>query len=80
MAELRIDPLSGLRTIVATERADRPGGALSAEPHPPIDPETDPFREGHEGRTPPEVFALRPGGSGLRLATSSVIFCLQILA
>jgi len=63
VAELRIDPLSGLRTIVATERADRPGGALSAEPHPAIDPETDPFLEGHEGRTPPEVFALRPGGS-----------------
>jgi UDPglucose--hexose-1-phosphate uridylyltransferase len=27
-----------------------------------VDPEKDPFLEGHEDRTPPEVFALRPGG------------------
>jgi UDPglucose--hexose-1-phosphate uridylyltransferase len=60
--ELRIDPLTGLRTILAGERAGRPGGELSAEPRPPVDPETDPFLEGHEERTPPELFALRPGG------------------
>jgi UDPglucose--hexose-1-phosphate uridylyltransferase len=60
--ELRIDPLSGLRTIVAGERAGRPGGDLRAEPRPPVDPEKDPFLEGHEERTPPELFALRPGG------------------
>jgi UDPglucose--hexose-1-phosphate uridylyltransferase len=60
--ELRIDPLSGLRTIVAGERADRPGGDPRAEPRPALDPDTDPFLEGHEGRTPPELFALRPGG------------------
>jgi UDPglucose--hexose-1-phosphate uridylyltransferase len=60
--ELRIDPLSGLRTLVAGERAGRPGGDLSAEPRPPVDPEKDPFLEGHEDRTPPELFALRPGG------------------
>jgi UDPglucose--hexose-1-phosphate uridylyltransferase len=60
--ELRIDPLTGLRTIVAGERAGRPGGALEADPRPPVDPERDPFLEGHEGRTPPELFALRPGG------------------
>jgi UDPglucose--hexose-1-phosphate uridylyltransferase len=62
LPELRIDPLSGLRTILAAERAGRPGGGLRAEPQPPIDPETDPFLEGHEERTPPEVFALRPAG------------------
>jgi UDPglucose--hexose-1-phosphate uridylyltransferase len=62
MPELRIDPLTGLRTIVAGERAVRPGGGLRAEPRPPLDPETDPFAEGHEDRTPPELFALRPGG------------------
>ncbi|MEA2466974.1 MAG: UDPglucose--hexose-phosphate uridylyltransferase, partial [Thermoleophilaceae bacterium] len=62
MPELRIDPLSGLRTIVAGERAGRPGGDLRAEPRPPVDPEKDPFLEGHEDRTPPELFALRPGG------------------
>jgi UDPglucose--hexose-1-phosphate uridylyltransferase len=58
--ELRLDPLSGLRTIVAGERAGRPGGELRAEPRPPIDPSSDPFLEGHEERTPPEVFAWRP--------------------
>lgn len=62
MPELRIDPLSGLRTIVAGERAGRPGGDLRAEPRPALDPSTDPFLEGHEERTPPELFALRPGG------------------
>jgi UDPglucose--hexose-1-phosphate uridylyltransferase len=59
LPELRIDPLTGLKTIVAGERAGRPGGGFSAEPRPPVDPETDPFLEGHEDRTPPEVYALR---------------------
>ena len=62
MPDLRIDPLTGLRTIVAAERSTRPGGELSVEPQPPLDPEKDPFLEGHEERTPPEVFALRPNG------------------
>jgi UDPglucose--hexose-1-phosphate uridylyltransferase len=60
--ELRIDALSGLRTIVAGERAGRPGGTPSAEPRPPLDPEKDPFLEGHEDRTPPELYGLRAGG------------------
>jgi UDPglucose--hexose-1-phosphate uridylyltransferase len=63
MPEVRIDPLSGLRTIVATDRVSRPGGGLSATPADPIDPETDPFLEGHEERTPPETYALRSNGS-----------------
>ncbi|CAN5590360.1 galactose-1-phosphate uridylyltransferase [soil metagenome] len=62
MPELRIDPLSGLRAIVAGARADRPGGGFAVEPPPPLDPEGDPFLEGHEARTPPELWALRPGG------------------
>lgn len=62
MPELRIDPLTGQRAIVAGARAGRPGGALSTSPAPTVDPESDPFAEGHEDRTPPEVFALRPGG------------------
>ncbi|HEX8068262.1 MAG TPA: DUF4921 family protein [Thermoleophilaceae bacterium] len=62
MPELRTDALTGLRSIVAAERSGRPGGEPSVEPRPPVDPETDPFAEGHEDRTPPELFALRPGG------------------
>jgi UDPglucose--hexose-1-phosphate uridylyltransferase len=64
--EIRIDPLSGHRTIVADERSRRPGGApgLSASERSPdpIDPQRDPFAEGNEERTPPELFAVRPGG------------------
>jgi UDPglucose--hexose-1-phosphate uridylyltransferase len=60
--ELRIDPLSGHRTIVAGERSRRPGGAPSCEAPERIDVEKDPFAEGHEDRTPPELRALRPGG------------------
>jgi UDPglucose--hexose-1-phosphate uridylyltransferase len=62
MPEVRIDPLSGLRAIVATVRGDRPGGELTVAPPAPIDPATDPFAEGHEDQTPPELWALRPAG------------------
>jgi len=60
--EVRVDPLTGLKSIVAGERASRPGGGLTATPAEPIHAESDPFAEGHEDRTPPEVFAVRPGG------------------
>jgi UDPglucose--hexose-1-phosphate uridylyltransferase len=63
MPEVRVDPLTGLKSIVTPDRATRPGGGLSADPCPPIDPGTDPFLEGHEDQTPPEVYALRPNGS-----------------
>ncbi len=59
MSELRVDPLTGLKTIVATDRANRPNAGLSAEPGPPLDRERDPFAEGHEDRTPPELYAVR---------------------
>ena len=62
MNELRVDPLTGLRSIIAAGRASRPGAGFTAEPAEPVDPERDPFLEGHEDRTPPEVWALRPGG------------------
>ena len=62
MSEIRVDPLSGHRTIVAAERATRPGAGLSATPAEPIDAESDPFAEGHEDRTPPELYARRPAG------------------
>jgi UDPglucose--hexose-1-phosphate uridylyltransferase len=62
LAEVRVDPLSGQRAIIAGDRADRPGGGLRVEPPQPLDPESDPFAEGHEDRTPPELYAVRPGG------------------
>lgn len=65
MPEVRVDPLTGLKAIVAADRANRPNAGLRGfEPThpPPLDPAGDPFAEGNEGRTPPEVFALRPGG------------------
>ena len=62
MPELRIDPLSGLRVILAGERGARPGAFLGAAAETVVDPAEDPFIEGHEDRTPPEVYALRPDG------------------
>jgi UDPglucose--hexose-1-phosphate uridylyltransferase len=64
MSEIRIDPLSGHRTIIAGERSRRPGGEPRCEPAEPIDVERDPFAEGHEDRTPPELYALRPSSDG----------------
>jgi UDPglucose--hexose-1-phosphate uridylyltransferase len=63
MTEIRVDPLSGHRTIVAADRAGRPGAFFAIEPPPPIDVAEDPFAPGHEDRTPPEVYAVRPDGS-----------------
>jgi UDPglucose--hexose-1-phosphate uridylyltransferase len=55
LPELRTDPLSGLKVIVAGERAERPGAFLPPAEQPPIDVESDPFAPGHEDRTPPEL-------------------------
>jgi UDPglucose--hexose-1-phosphate uridylyltransferase len=67
VSEVRVDPLTGLRAIIAGERANRPNAGLSADPSPPLDPAGDPFAEGHEAKTPPELFALREnGGEGGR--------------
>jgi UDPglucose--hexose-1-phosphate uridylyltransferase len=76
VSEIRIDPLTGQRTIVAAQRAVRPGSGLdaavdpgvAADPdvagHPGVAPDgEDPFAEGHEAETPPEVYAVRPDGS-----------------
>jgi UDPglucose--hexose-1-phosphate uridylyltransferase len=64
VSELRIDPLTGLKTIIAAARADRPGGHFDLDPPPPIDAASDPFAPGHEDQTPPEVYAVRPNGGG----------------
>jgi UDPglucose--hexose-1-phosphate uridylyltransferase len=60
--EVRVDPLTGLRSIVAGDRAARPGGGFTVTEPEPVVPGDDPFLEGHEDQTPPEVYALRPGG------------------
>jgi UDPglucose--hexose-1-phosphate uridylyltransferase len=60
--EVRVDPLTGLKTIVAGNRAARPGGGFSVAPAEPVDEAGDPFLDGHEDQTPPEVYAVRPGG------------------
>jgi UDPglucose--hexose-1-phosphate uridylyltransferase len=64
MPQIRVDPLTGLKTIVAGDRAGRPGGGFQVDPHPPIDRDGDPFAEGHEDRTPPEVYAVRANSGG----------------
>ncbi|MBV9820155.1 MAG: DUF4921 family protein [Solirubrobacterales bacterium] len=63
MPEVRIDPLTGLRAIVATDRAGRPGEEMTVAPAPPVDVAQDPFAPGHEDRTKPELTAVRPDGS-----------------
>jgi UDPglucose--hexose-1-phosphate uridylyltransferase len=82
MPEIRIDPLTGHRAIVAEVRVTRPGGELMLAPgwktpgwKTPgwttpgwttpgwaTDPTEDPFAEGREHLTPPELYAERPGG------------------
>ncbi|MGB3099689.1 MAG: hypothetical protein WBB30_10400 [Solirubrobacterales bacterium] len=61
--EIRIDQLSGLRALLAPGRAERPDAfAPAAAVSSPDAAETCPFCEGREDRTPPEVWAERPGG------------------
>jgi UDPglucose--hexose-1-phosphate uridylyltransferase len=67
LPELRIDPLSGLRVIVAGERGVRPGAWLDPQPRAPIDRDRDPFAAGHEDRTPPEVYSLPDDDGGWRV-------------
>jgi UDPglucose--hexose-1-phosphate uridylyltransferase len=50
-----------LPAILAPGRADRPAGFQPAASE-PKGPENCPFCEGREDRTPPEVYATRPGG------------------
>jgi UDPglucose--hexose-1-phosphate uridylyltransferase len=60
MSELRWDPLKQHWVIIATDRGRRPRDFQ-------VEPETDamtncPFCYGNEDKTPPEIFAIRPGG------------------
>lgn len=59
--EIRIDQLTGLRTILAPGRADRPHG-FEREGNDEKGAEGCPFCEGNEAKTPPEVYAGRPEG------------------
>jgi UDPglucose--hexose-1-phosphate uridylyltransferase len=56
MPQVRVDPLTGLKTIIAGARADRPGAGFEFPPDTPIDPATDPFGPGNEHETPPELY------------------------
>ena len=60
--ELRIDQLTGLRALLAPGRSDRPRH-FAAEPPATAEGalEDCPFCEGREERTPPEIWAERPG-------------------
>lgn len=62
MPEIRIDPLTGHRAIVAEVRVTRPGGELTLAPTWVTDSGEDPFAEGREHLTPPELYAVRPAG------------------
>lgn len=61
--ELRIDQLTGLRALIAPGRQGRPDAFASQRIAVPADDAGGcPFCEGHEGETPPEVWANRPAG------------------
>jgi UDPglucose--hexose-1-phosphate uridylyltransferase len=65
MSELRKDLVSGRWVIIATERSKRPDDFRPQGAIAPI-PEAAgfcPFCAGNEGKTPPEVFALRTAGT-----------------
>ena len=57
MSEVRVDPLSGRRTILAPRDVRLRGRSAGA-----IDPDADPYAAGREGATAPELAAVRPGG------------------
>ncbi len=59
--EIRLEQLTGMRTILAPGRADRPDNFTSNR-EPAIAEATCPFCEGREQKTPPELYADRPGG------------------
>jgi UDPglucose--hexose-1-phosphate uridylyltransferase len=63
MPEIRVDPLSGAKVIVAGERSERPGGEPRCAAPAPIDVDKDPFAAGREDLTPPELYSLREGAS-----------------
>lgn len=60
MSELRKDPIVGRWVIIAPERADRPQSLEEPE----LDPlASDPFLEGREDITTPEIYVVRDAGT-----------------
>jgi UDPglucose--hexose-1-phosphate uridylyltransferase len=62
LPEVRTDPIGGTRVVIADDRADRPGAFEAPNPKRELDSATDPFAEGNEHMTPPELWADRPDG------------------
>ncbi|MDD2711082.1 MAG: DUF4921 family protein [Verrucomicrobiae bacterium] len=62
MPELRQDPVAGRWVIVATERTRRPKDFSGHHEH-FSEPPVNPFAEGKEELTPPEIYAIREPGS-----------------
>ena len=67
VSEVRVDPLTGLRAIVAGDRANRPerGPERRARARRSTRPATR-SPKGNEAKTPPEVYALRTRDGGRR--------------
>ncbi len=61
MSELRKDPIISRWVIIATDRGKRPTDFVSVKQT--GEAVSCPFCEGNEGMTPPEIFAIRNGGS-----------------
>ena len=59
MSELRKDPILDRWVIIAADRGRRPSDFKPEPPAPP--PSACPFCAGNEGKTPPEVYAVRDG-------------------
>ena len=64
MPELRIDPITGRRVIIAPQRLDRPN-AIRLQPWPEDDPSECPFCLGREAETPTELARYVSDDSGL---------------
>ncbi len=62
MPDLRRDPVFGRWVIIAPERALRPSEILPRDPPKAEGSGPCPFCPGNEHLTPPELYALRPGG------------------
>lgn len=62
MSELRRDPVIGRWNIIETDQPSGPE-AFEVETHAPMGGKC-PFCYGNEGMTPPEIYVLRPPGSG----------------